>query len=223
MNSETPQLLALGDDIGRLYGRLQAAQEKILATRKDTVSRLVRAMAMKDGNTGTHMARVALQSALLAQLLGQDEVFSGQLSVAAMLHDIGKIAIPDQILLKPGKLEPEETAIMRLHTRYGAQLLEPDDFDPLMQMATEIALYHHEAYDGSGYPYGLDGENIPLAARIVGVIDAYDSMTETRPYRPAHSPEAARQFIADQSGRKFDPLVVEAFLRLLEPQTTDGD
>jgi len=219
---ETPQLLAMGDDIGRLYRRLQAAQEKILATRKDTMSRLVRAMTMKDGSTGIHMARVALQSALLAQMLGQDEAFCGQLSVAAVLHDIGKIAIPDQILLKPGKLEPEETAIMQLHTRYGAQLLEPDDFDPLMQMATEIALYHHEAYDGSGYPYGLDGENIPLAARILSVVDVYDSMTETRPYRPAHSAAEARQFITEQSGCKFDPMVVEAFLRLPEPQTTDG-
>lgn len=214
----TDQLHALGEDISRLYARLQSAQDKIMLARKDTVSRLVRAMTLRECLTGAHMTRVGLQAAVLANSLGQDEDYCALLSVAALLHDIGKIAITDNILMKPGKLTPEESEIIKLHTRYGSQLLQPDDFDPLLQMAAEIALYHHEWFDGNGYPYGLGGDSIPLSARIVAVLDVADAMGEVRPYRGAHAPEEIKAYLISHSGSQFDPMVIEAFLAL--PQLT---
>jgi putative two-component system response regulator len=137
---------------------------------------------------------------------------------AAPLHDLGKIGIPDQILLKPGKLTPEEFAIMQTHTTIGAALLANGRSD-LVQMAECIALNHHERWDGGGYPRGLQGEQIPLVGRLVAVADAFDAMIHVRPYKPAYPVADALAEIAAQSGRQFDPQLVSAFLAL---QTADN-
>ena len=210
------QIHVLGKDIGRLYARLQELEDKILLARKDSVKRLIQAMTLHECVTGAHLERVGMQAAALALALEQDEDYCARIAVAAMLHDIGKIAVSNDILTKPGKLTDEERDMLKLHTRFGAQLLQPDDFDPLFQMAAEIALNHHEWYNGKGYPSGHKGETIPLSARIVAVIDVADAMSETRAYRDAHSPEAIEQHLRSQRGTQFDPVVLDAYFELRE-------
>jgi len=129
-----------------------------------------------------------------------------------MLHDIGKIRIPDTILLKPTSLTQDEWEIMRQHPLYARDMLQGIR---ILEEALEIPLYHHERWDGSGYPYGIRGEAIPLKARIFAVADVWDALTSNRPYRPAWTKEAARSYIESQAGQQFDPCVVEIFLRLL--------
>jgi HD-GYP domain-containing protein (c-di-GMP phosphodiesterase class II) len=136
------------------------------------------------------------------------------------LHDIGKVAVPDAILRKPGKLTPEEFDAIKLHVRVGGDTLENArnyvGRGTFMDMAADIARYHHERYDGSGYSAGLRGQEIPLAARIVALADVYDALTSPRIYKPAYEPERARQIILDESGTRFDPAIVEAFSACFE-------
>jgi putative two-component system response regulator len=124
------------------------------------------------------------------------------------MHDVGKIGIPDSILLKPGKLTPEEFDVMKRHPLIGAEIIGYSDA-PLLQLAHSVALYHHEKWDGSGYPYGLAGEAIPIEARLVAMADVFDALTSTRPYKKAWTVEAALDHIRQQSGKHFDPRVVE--------------
>lgn len=210
------QIHVLGQDIGRLFARLQVLEDKVMLARKDSVFRLIRAMTLHESETGAHLQRVGLQAEALARALEQDEEFCKQISIAAMLHDIGKIAVPSAILTKPGTLTDEERDMVKLHTRFGAQLLKPDDFDPVFQMAAEIALNHHEWYNGQGYPGGLKGENIPLSARIVAVIDVADSMGESRAYRAPLSAEHIEQHLRSQRGLQFDPAVLDAYFEVRE-------
>jgi putative two-component system response regulator len=126
------------------------------------------------------------------------------------MHDIGKIGIPDSILLKPGKFEPHEWEVMKTHTTIGAEILSGDDSE-LLSMAREIALTHHEKWDGSGYPKGLAGEDIPLVGRIVALADVFDALTSERPYKKAWSTEASLDYLHEQRGRHFDPALVELF------------
>ena len=167
----------------------------------------------RDEETGNHILRMSHISALLARAIGWDEEACELILHASPMHDIGKIGIPDAILLKPGKLEPNEWDIMKTHTTIGEKLLDGGDSD-LLHLAREIAISHHEKWDGSGYPTGLKGEEIPLAARIFAVVDVWDAITSDRPYSHAWGKEKARQELRAQAGLHFDPKVVEVFLTM---------
>lgn len=187
--------------------------------RLDALQRLGKAAEYRDEETGNHIMRMSHAAALLAGEIGWSDDQCEILLNAAPMHDIGKIGIPDAILLKPGKLTPGEWESMKCHTQIGAELLDGDSSE-LIYMGREIALCHHEKWDGSGYPHGLAGEDIPLAARICALADVFDALTSKRPYKPAWSVEQARDHIASQAGKHFDPSLVPAFLAIL-PQIQD--
>ncbi|MFN3594308.1 MAG: HD domain-containing phosphohydrolase [Thiobacillaceae bacterium] len=184
-------------------------------TRLEIIHRLGRAAEYRDNETGLHIIRMSRYSQLLGQLAGMDEAETELLLHASPMHDIGKIGIPDRILLKPGRLDAEEWAIMQTHARIGADLLDGHPA-PLLQMARDIALTHHEKWDGSGYPDGRVGEAIPLVGRIVAVADVFDALTSARPYKPAWPLERALDYLSEQRGRHFDPRLVDLFLGNLD-------
>jgi putative two-component system response regulator len=179
----------------------------------EMLTRLARVSEHRDDQLGEHVWRVATVSAMLARELDLPSSYADLLLRAARLHDIGKIAIPDGLLMKPATLSPEEFEIIKKHTTIGAQLLAGSN-SPLMQMAELIALTHHERWDGQGYPRGLSGHEIPLEGRIVAVADTFDTITHERPYRRAESAEKALQEIQRYRGTQFDPIVVDACSRL---------
>ncbi|MDP3037615.1 MAG: response regulator [Rhodocyclaceae bacterium] len=183
-------------------------------TRLQVVQRLGRAAEYRDEETGGHILRMSHMSTLLARAAGWSETDCVLMLHASPMHDIGKIGIPDAILLKPGKFDPPEWAIMQTHVTIGAKLLDGDD-SSLMRMAREIALSHHEKWDGSGYPNGLAGAAIPQAGRIVALADVFDALTSVRPYKKAWTVEAAVAMIKENSGKHFDPELVECFRREL--------
>ncbi|MGZ5051788.1 MAG: HD domain-containing phosphohydrolase [Methylobacter sp.] len=193
---------------------VQARTHELRSTRLQVIQRLGRAAEYRDNETGNHILRMSHTSALLAKSIGWNEADCELMLHASPMHDIGKIGIPDHILLKPGKLSPEEWEIMKTHATIGANILEGDDSD-LMRCASEIALSHHEKWDGSGYPYGLVGEAIPLAGRIAALADVFDALTSERPYKKAWTVEAAVEFITVNSGSHFDPDLVPVFLAQL--------
>jgi two-component system, response regulator RpfG len=172
--------------------------------------RLARAGEFRDEETGNHLMRMSRYSRLIAGAIGLDQDEAETVELAAPLHDIGKIGIPDQILLKPGKLEPVEWEVMRRHAVIGHEILK-GSASKYVRMGALIALGHHERYDGSGYPNGLVGDHIPLSARIVAVADVYDALTSVRPYKKAWASEQAFEYVASQAGRHFDARMVEAF------------
>ncbi|HEY0074044.1 MAG TPA: HD domain-containing phosphohydrolase [Abditibacteriaceae bacterium] len=179
----------------------------------ETVECLALAAEFRDDDTGQHTQRVGHTSALLAKCLGLPNDHMKLIRRAAQLHDVGKIGIADSILLKPGKLTPEEFSIMKEHAVIGAHILERNH-TPLLQLASRIALTHHERWDGSGYPHRFSGEEIPLAGRIVAVADVFDALTHDRPYKKAWPVAEATAEIEAQSGRQFDERIVKAFLTL---------
>lgn len=183
------------------------------ATQVEILERLALAAEYRDDNTGEHTKRVGQTSAQIAEALGWLTADVELLRRAAPLHDVGKIAIPDSILLKPGRLTVEEFEQMKTHTTKGAQMLSGGLF-PLLQLAEQIALTHHERWDGSGY-FGLREQAIPLAGRIVTVADVFDALTSERPYKKAWPLDDAIEEIQRQSGRQFDPSVVDAFLKVI--------
>jgi putative two-component system response regulator len=185
---------------------LQQAQLEILQL-------LGRAAEYRDDITGRHTQRVGLLSGLIASRIGLSEQQIHMIQMAAPLHDIGKIGIPDDILLKPGRFEPEEFERMKTHTTIGANILEGSNFT-VLRIAGIIARSHHEKWDGSGYPHGLKGEEIPLEARIVALADFYDALINERPYKRAWSPIEAITEVEKQRGIHFDPQVVEALIHL---------
>jgi len=194
-----------------LHSEIAKATRTLLEREREAVLFLARAAEHRDPETGDHILRMAEYSRLIAEAtgLGAEEV--GLIYSAAPLHDVGKIGIPDRILLKPGKLDDEEFAIMKLHTIYGAEILAGSS-SPLLRMAATIALSHHERFDGGGYPYGLAGESIPFAARITALADVFDALTTERPYKPAWPLGKAYDYIGEMCGRHFDPVCVDAFL-----------
>jgi putative two-component system response regulator len=183
-------------------------------TRLQVVQRLGRAAEYRDNETGNHILRMSHSAVLLARRLGYDEGQCELLLHASPMHDIGKIGIPDHILLKPGKLTEQEWEIMKTHTTIGANILEGDDSE-LLHCAREIALSHHEKWDGSGYPLGLSGESIPLSGRIVALADVFDALTSERPYKKPWPVEEAVAYIREQSGSHIEPRIVEHFLASL--------
>ena len=188
--------------------------EELRRTRLQVVQRLGMAAEYRDEETGNHILRMSHISALLARAIGWDEEGCELILHASPMHDIGKIGIPDAILLKPGKLEPNEWDIMKTHTTIGEKLLDGGDSD-LLHLAREIAISHHEKWDGSGYPNGLKGEDIPQAGRIAALADVFDALTSERPYKKAWTIDAAVALIKDNSGKHFDPELVEVFVREL--------
>lgn len=183
----------------------------IVARERETITRLARAAEYRDPETGAHILRMAHYSRLIAQRLGMDEALCDRLLSAAPMHDVGKVGTPDHILLKPGRLTDEEMVIMRRHASMGHDILKGSS-SPMIQLAAEIALTHHEKFDGTGYPAGLAGDAIPLMGRIVAVADVFDALTSARPYKPAWEVERAVDFLKEQRGAHFDPACVDAFL-----------
>jgi Response regulator containing a CheY-like receiver domain and an HD-GYP domain len=179
---------------------------------------LGRTSEYRDDMTGQHTQRVGQLSGMIARRLGLSEAYCAMLQKAAPLHDIGKVGIPDQVLLKPGRFEPHEFELMKTHTTIGAGILEGSSFD-VLAMAGTIARWHHEKWDGSGYPDGLKGEAIPLEARIVALADFYDALTHERPYKKAWTSEEALAEVRRQRGVHFDPVIADAFLDMMETQS----
>jgi len=204
----------LHDQKAVLDEMVQTRTAELRRTRLQVVQQLGRAAEYRDNETGNHILRMSHISALLAKSIGWNEADCELMLHASPMHDIGKIGIPDHILLKPDKLEPEEWEIMKSHAVIGANILEGDDSD-LMKCAGEIALTHHEKWDGSGYPYGLSGEAIPLTGRIAALADVFDALTSARPYKKAWTLEAAVDLIKENRGIHFDPELVTVFLEQL--------
>ena len=180
----------------------------------DTITRLAVAAEYKDVDTAAHIERMSRYSALLSRVMGMDDEYVETMRLASPMHDVGKIGIPDAILLKPGKLTDAEFDHMKKHTEIGARILAGSDV-PLLQMSERIALCHHEKWDGTGYPRGLHAEEIPIEGRIVALADVFDALTSKRCYKPAFTVEKALEIIREGQAKHFDPRCVEAFLSAL--------
>lgn len=205
---------------------------ELAASRHEIIWRLAKAGESRDEDTGNHVVRVALYCKIIAEKLQMEPKFVRLLFLSSPLHDIGKIGIPDSLLLKPGKLTDEEWSIMRTHCRIGTEILDQDAKmvaavnkwapeslanirsraeNPILDMASRIALCHHEKWDGSGYPEGLAREDIPIEARIVAIADVYDALCSPRPYKAAMAEDKALEIIRSGEGKHFDPAVLAAF------------
>ena len=189
----------------------RTARELAVSREEETLLLLGRASEFRDQETGEHLARIGALSALFFQLMGRDAEQQLMLRRSSALHDVGKIGIPDRILLKPGKLTEDEFETMKRHTIIGHELLK-DSRSISLRRGAEIALTHHERWDGSGYPAGLSGTEIPLEGRVVSVVDVFDALTSVRPYKRAWSPDDARDHILAERSKHFDPVLVDLFL-----------
>ncbi|ETJ46320.1 two-component system response regulator [Pseudoalteromonas agarivorans] len=189
--------------------------EQLKQAHVDLVHRLGRAAEYKDTDTGEHIARMSQYSKLLALEFGMGEQQAELLRQAAPMHDVGKIGIPDAILLKPGRLTPEEFDHMKQHAAIGAQILA-NSSSPLLQLAHKLAIEHHEKWDGSGYPNGLKGEQISVEGRIVAIADVFDALTSKRPYKEAWGVEEALEHMQAQAGKHFDPHLINLFVNKLD-------
>lgn len=191
--------------------RIKNAEEEVFAMRNSFVCALNQLLDLKDLNTGIHSTRLAEWALHVAGELGLDQNSFSDIEVAALLHDIGKIGIPDVVLNKPSRLTSEEYELMKKHSEYGWSVLRQI---PGFERVSLLILHHHEGFDGKGYPGGLKGEEIPIGSRIVSVIDAFDAMVSSRPYRQGLPFEEAERRLVEASGTQFDPAVVECFLPL---------
>ncbi len=212
---------ALLREIDDRSGELHRALSELEIAQSETVRRLSMAVEFRDEDTGAHIERIGRFSTLLADRAGLDRELCERLGYAAPLHDVGKVAIPDAILLKPGPLTAEERAIVETHAEEGHRLLRGSS-SSILDMAATIALSHHEKWDGSGYPRGLAGEEIPVEGRIVAVADVFDALTSDRVYRTAYSVEQAVQLMREQRGLHFDPVLLDAFLEVLSSSGPDA-
>jgi response regulator RpfG family c-di-GMP phosphodiesterase len=203
---------ARSSQLERAYATIATSEADLRHAYAETVLRLSRAMEFHDVETGEHVERVAKSASAIARKLGLPDIVAERLRLASPLHDIGKIAIGEAILRKPGPLSAAERGAMERHTDVGRELLAGSG-NELLELAATVAWTHHENWDGSGYPRGLVGEAIPLEGRIVTVADVFDALTSDRPYRPAWSNDEALAYVLEQRGRKFDPTVVDAFAR----------
>jgi two-component system response regulator RpfG len=204
--SETVKQRALS-----LEQRLLASVHEVEERERETLSRLARAIELRDSGTSAYLERMAHVAGLIAEGLGLPEDLVRTIELAAPLHDIGKIAIPDAVLMKPGPLDEHERRRMQLHPQIGFDLLK-DSQNRLIQAGARIALHHHERYDGRGYPQGLSGTEIPIEARVVTVADVFDALISPRPYKEAWSIQRALEYIGEQSGKLLDPNCVQALL-----------
>jgi putative two-component system response regulator len=205
--------LLLHDQKAVLERQVEEKSRDLLKSQVEVLERLAQAAEFRDDETGQHAQRVGEASAALAGVLALSHESALLIRRAAPLHDIGKIGIPDRILLKPGPLTPEEYDVMKTHAAIGAKLLT-GGITALSRMAQTIALSHHERWDGKGYPHGLSREDIPIEARIVSLADFFDALSHARPYRPAVPVDRVRAMIENERGRAFDPELTGAFLEL---------
>ncbi len=204
--------LLLSDRAAMLADEVKNATSEIYSRERETIIRLARAAEFRDPDTGAHIQRMANYSRLIAANLGWDEERQEMMLQAAPMHDVGKLGTPDGILLKTGRLIPEEFEVMKEHAAIGWEILK-DSSSPILQMAAEIALSHHERFDGSGYPHGLSGEAISLAGRIVAVADVFDALTSERPYKKPWAIPCAVDYLEQGRGSHFDPRCVDAFTK----------
>lgn len=218
LNARVGNLLALrraqrqlADRADWLAGEVRRAVSEIAAREHEAILRLSRAAEYRDPETGAHLQRMSCYAHLVAVKLGLAPAECELIRDAAPMHDIGKVGIPDAILLKPGRLDAREMAVMRGHARIGADILEGSASE-LLRCAAVIALHHHEKFDGGGYPQGLAGTAIPLAGRIVAVADVFDALTSARPYKPAWDLQRAADYLRQGAGSHFDPACVAALL-----------
>lgn len=202
-------------DLGRMYRERNDALREVARAHHDALFRLALAADYRDDDTGVHIVRIGFLAEALALAAGCEPAWAAMLRTAAPMHDVGKIGVPDGVLKKPGPLDTAERVVMNQHPRIGAEILGQSRI-PLFRLAAEVALTHHERWDGSGYPSGIAGEAIPLSGRIVAVVDFFDALTMDRCYRKAFSDEKALQMLAEQRGRAFDPHLVDLFLAQAE-------
>lgn len=200
-------------EVAKRTKQLRQALEKVKVASLDTIHRLSKAAEYKDEDTGAHILRMSNYSAAVARKMGLDETTVESILYAAPMHDIGKIGTPDSILLKPGKLDPDEWEIMKQHAVNGGRILEGSDAE-FINLGEVIALSHHEKWDGAGYPQGLSGEKIPLVGRIVAIADVFDALTSKRPYKGPFSLEKSYEIIREGRGNHFAPDVVDAFFAI---------
>jgi putative two-component system response regulator len=211
VNARVKTHLASSQHQRELERQVQKRTAELEDMQLEIIRRLGRAAEYKDNETGLHVIRMSLYSRFLAQQTAANENWIDLVFKAAPMHDIGKIGIADHILLKPGKLDTGEWHEMKKHSQYGAKIIG-ESRHPLLKMAKEIALFHHEKWDGSGYPHGLVGADIPLSARIVAIADVYDALTSERPYKKAWSIEKTLALINSEAGKHFDPDLVLKFM-----------
>lgn len=209
----------LEEESAALRRELQATVDRrtleLALSREETIHRLARAVELRDAGTGLHVERMAAFCRMIALRLGLPPERCSLIRTASLLHDIGKVGVPDRILVKPGPLTHEERAEIQEHTRVGHKILNGSTSE-LIQLAAEIALSHHERYDGEGYPHGLRGKDIPLEGRIAAVCDVFDALTTSRPYRPHPFTQAAAvALLRSESGKAFDPEIVDTFVGAL--------
>jgi putative nucleotidyltransferase with HDIG domain len=207
---------AVAIDYVELFHKLERSNLDLLRAYNATIEGWAYALDLKDEETEGHSKRVTEMTVDIARVMGVNDEELAHVRRGALLHDIGKMGIPDAILLKPGKLNDEEREIMKKHPIYAYNMLAPIDY---LRSALDIPYCHHEKWDGTGYPRGIKGEAIPLPARIFAVVDVYDALTSDRPYRKAWSEDKALKLIKEESGKHFDPQVVELFLKEIEDRT----
>ncbi|MGL4613205.1 MAG: HD-GYP domain-containing protein [Shewanella sp.] len=210
--------LKLASRANQLESLVQQRTQELESTRYKIIHKLGRAAEFRDNETGLHIIRMSQYGYLLAKKIGQPAYWCQLFLNAAPMHDIGKIGVPDAILLKPGKLTDDEYLIIQTHPMIGAEIIGDDD-DPLLVMAKDISLYHHERWDGSGYPSGICQDQIPLCARIATIADVFDALTTSRSYKIAWSIQDALNYLHYGAGSQFDPQLVAAFLECKEAIT----
>jgi putative two-component system response regulator len=210
-------MLALADARRKLFDRaawlsdeVRKATQNILLRERETIECLTLTAEYRDNETGMHILRIGQFSALIGRYAGLSEADVDLLLLAAPMHDIGKVATPDHILLKPGKLDAAEWEIMKQHTVAGFEILKTGN-SPLLRSAADIAIGHHEKYDGTGYPFGRAGDQIPLFARICAISDVFDALASDRPYKTAWTIEKSVEYVLERAGTQFDPDLIVAF------------
>ena len=206
--------LALYDQQRELERLVGERTKELVDTRLEIIRRLGRAAEFKDNETGLHVIRMSHYTRLMCESMNISKEWTDLLFHAAPMHDIGKIGIPDAVLLKPGKLDDKEWDIMRRHPEYGAAIIGDHDSE-LMTMSQEISLAHHEKWNGTGYPKGLKGKDIPLSGRVIAIADVFDALTSERPYKKAWSVEKAVAIIDEDAGTHFDPELIPIFHEIL--------
>ena len=206
---------SLEETVARRTRELRTAVTEISISRRETIGRLMRALEMRDGETGAHVERIGLLAEALATWAGLEDDRARTVGLAARMHDIGKIGVPDSVLLKQGPLEPGERREIEKHTEIGRQILFGSDTQ-LLRVAESVAATHHEWYDGSGYPEGLRGDQIPLEGRIAAIVDVFDALHSERCYRPALNSGEALEVMLEGRGNHFDPVLLDTFMEHYE-------